>query len=132
MEMARRDELRANLLMIGQELDRQIVGHHLKARNARENLPPGESMDLSESELKQAAMKASTRQQVEEALQRLERGEYGLCRDCAGEISAVRLIALPFAIRCNPCQETRDSATAKKPRQGMGGKYIHRSVSVQA
>jgi DnaK suppressor protein len=43
--------------------------------------------------------------QVDEALRRLVDGEYGLCIDCGGSISAPRLRALPFAVRCLRCQE---------------------------
>ena len=43
--------------------------------------------------------------QIEAALERLERGEYGLCRDCEALIALARLKALPFAQRCRPCQD---------------------------
>ncbi len=42
--------------------------------------------------------------QVEEALERLARREYGLCHDCGEFIGLARLKALPFAQRCRPCQ----------------------------
>jgi len=42
--------------------------------------------------------------QIEAALERLGRREYGFCRDCAGFIGVARLRALPFAQRCRPCQ----------------------------
>ncbi len=43
--------------------------------------------------------------QVDEAMERLARGEYGLCTDCGKPISVARLQALPFALRCRWCQE---------------------------
>lgn len=42
--------------------------------------------------------------QMEEALERLARREYGLCYDCGDFIELARLKALPFAQRCRPCQ----------------------------
>ncbi len=45
------------------------------------------------------------RDQVEEALGRMGRGEYGRCRACGAEIAIERLRALPHATRCVPCQE---------------------------
>ncbi len=42
--------------------------------------------------------------QIEEALERLARQDYGLCRDCGEFIGVARLKALPFAQRCRPCQ----------------------------
>jgi DnaK suppressor protein len=42
--------------------------------------------------------------QIETALQRLGRREYGICDDCGAFIGVARLRALPFAQRCTPCQ----------------------------
>ena len=43
--------------------------------------------------------------QVEEARRRLTEGEYGRCAECDEPIPLARLRALPFALRCLPCQE---------------------------
>jgi DnaK suppressor protein len=43
--------------------------------------------------------------QIEAALERLGRQEYGFCRDCGAFIGMARLEALPFALRCRPCQD---------------------------
>lgn len=45
--------------------------------------------------------------QCDEALGRLDRGEYGRCRSCGEEIAIERLRALPYATRCVPCKEAR-------------------------
>ena len=45
---------------------------------------------------------------IDQALTRLGMGQYGCCADCNGEISAVRLKALPFAVRCKDCEEIRE------------------------
>ncbi len=44
---------------------------------------------------------------VEEALARLGRGEFGLCRVCRGAIGADRLAARPTADTCVSCAGTR-------------------------
>jgi DnaK suppressor protein len=41
---------------------------------------------------------------IEEALERIEKGEYGRCLDCKRQISPERLEALPYAVRCRNCQ----------------------------
>ncbi|HVC22836.1 MAG TPA: TraR/DksA C4-type zinc finger protein [Candidatus Dormibacteraeota bacterium] len=46
-------------------------------------------------------------EQCQDALRRLERGEYGLCKDCGKEIAIERLRALPYATRCVPCKEAK-------------------------
>jgi DnaK suppressor protein len=42
---------------------------------------------------------------VNEALDRLETGDYGICLNCEEPIPAKRLRALPWARYCIPCQE---------------------------
>ncbi len=53
-------------------------------------------------------MRNRVRQQIDEALARLEEGTYGLCADCGIEISEKRLKAVPFARRCVACQEKEE------------------------
>jgi DnaK suppressor protein len=42
--------------------------------------------------------------QIQDALERLSAGRYGLCQDCETFIGVPRLRALPFARRCRDCQ----------------------------
>ena len=46
---------------------------------------------------------------ISEALERLEKGEYGVCVDCSELISQKRLEAFPYAIRCIACKELLES-----------------------
>ncbi len=48
---------------------------------------------------------------MDEALARLVAGRYGLCGVCEEPIPAARLRALPFAVRCLPCQERWERRT---------------------
>jgi RNA polymerase-binding transcription factor len=41
--------------------------------------------------------------EIDEALGRIEAGTYGLCARCGQPISAPRLEALPYAVRCVDC-----------------------------
>ncbi|HWB99641.1 MAG TPA: TraR/DksA family transcriptional regulator [Bryobacteraceae bacterium] len=45
---------------------------------------------------------------VENALQRMEKGTYGVCTACEEEISLRRLMALPWTPCCLKCQEEVD------------------------
>lgn len=45
---------------------------------------------------------------IEQALGRMERGEYGRCENCGRQIPFERLEALPFASLCIDCQELQD------------------------
>ena len=42
--------------------------------------------------------------QIDDALERLEEGEYGLCEECGDKISKARLNVRPFARYCVPCK----------------------------
>ena len=42
---------------------------------------------------------------VNDALQRLEEGQYGLCEDCGQEINLERLEAIPYTTLCIHCQQ---------------------------
>jgi DnaK suppressor protein len=55
-------------------------------------------------------MRTETLTRIDEALARLDAGEYGWCFECAGEIAERRLRALPFAVRCQACEERREQA----------------------
>ncbi len=46
---------------------------------------------------------------IEQALQRLESGDYGKCSDCENPIPQERLMAVPTATKCVPCKEKADS-----------------------
>lgn len=45
---------------------------------------------------------------IDEALQRLSAGKYGLCVHCGQPIEKARLAAVPWARHCLACQELQD------------------------
>lgn len=47
--------------------------------------------------------------QVNQALQRMEEGTYGICTACGAEIPEARLDAVPYASLCVQCAEAADS-----------------------
>ena len=59
-------------------------------------------------------MKSETLNKVNDALARLEQGNYGNCFDCGEEIGERRLRALPFAVRCKDCEEARETAEQRE------------------
>jgi DnaK suppressor protein len=48
--------------------------------------------------------------QIDAALARIDAGEYGICRDCGGDIDPRRLSALPYALLCTECASQRERA----------------------
>ena len=59
-------------------------------------------------------MKSETLNKINDALTRLEQGDYGNCFDCGAEIAEKRLRALPFAVRCKDCEEQREIAEQRE------------------
>ena len=49
-------------------------------------------------------------QQIDAAIQRIDAGEYGICRDCGQGIDPRRLAALPYAVLCTECASRRERA----------------------
>ena len=60
------------------------------------------------------SMKSETLNKINDALMRLEQGDYGNCFECGDEISERRLRALPFAVRCKDCEEAREVAVQRE------------------
>ena len=55
---------------------------------------------------------------IDAALARIERGTYGLCRDCGEEIKPARLNARPHALTCLDCAEKASTTSSyRKPEQ---------------
>jgi DnaK suppressor protein len=62
-------------------------------------------------------MKSETLNKINDALVRLEQGDYGNCFECGEEIAEKRLRALPFAVRCKDCEEARENAERRERQQ---------------
>ena len=60
-------------------------------------------------QLKLKQTDAKILQAIEEALERLSSGSYGLCRDCGEDIAAARLNAIPWTRVCIECKEKQKS-----------------------
>lgn len=56
--------------------------------------------------------------QIEEALQKIDDGTYGICGVCDEPIPLARLRALPFATMCVACKERQE--LSERARQGSG------------
>lgn len=55
------------------------------------------------------SMRAETLRGIELALERCKRGQDTECVECGLAIEPARLQALPFAVRCRPCQEALET-----------------------
>lgn len=60
-------------------------------------------------QLKLKQTDAKILQAIEEALFRMEKGTYGICRDCGDPIAGARLEAIPWTRVCITCKEKQAS-----------------------
>jgi DnaK suppressor protein len=60
-------------------------------------------------QLKLKQTDAKILQAIEEALWRIEKGTYGICRDCGEPIAEARLNAIPWTRVCITCKEKQNS-----------------------
>jgi DnaK suppressor protein len=60
-------------------------------------------------QLKLKQTDAKILQAIEEALQRMEKGTYGICRDCGDPIAPARLQAIPWTRVCIVCKQKQNT-----------------------
>ena len=118
---ARYTELKRMLEDRRRELQAEVQG---KMRDVRsDDTKMTEVLDAVESaeadiqediEFALVQMKSETLNKINDALMRLEQGDYGYCFDCGEEIAEKRLRALPFAVRCKDCEEARENAQQRE------------------
>lgn len=124
MSRSRYNELKQMLEERRREIQAEVQG---KMRGVRQEGSWGgklnEVLDAVESaeadiqedlELALVQMKSETLNKINDALARLEQGDYGYCFDCGEEIAEKRLRALPFAVRCKDCEEAREVAERRE------------------
>lgn len=93
-----RSRLRAVVAQIEAEGGRNLgLGNHM-ADDASEAFEQAKELALHQNALRLL-------DQVQGALDRFERGSFGLCERCGKEIDPARLEALPYAALCLHCQQ---------------------------
>ena len=60
-------------------------------------------------QLKLKQTDAKILQAIDEALARIDKGTFGICRDCGEPISPARLSAIPWTRVCITCKEKQNS-----------------------
>ena len=124
MTRSRYAELKQMLDARRRELQAEVQG---KMRDVREEGTWGgkvnevlDTVESSEADIQEdiefalIQMKSETLNKINDALSRLEHGNYGDCFDCGEEIAEKRLRALPFAVRCKDCEEAREVAEQRQ------------------
>jgi DnaK suppressor protein len=110
-----RAELRAHLVARARTLADEIGASLRSGQLAKTAFDPA-SIEESEVGVASVVRDDSELREIEEALARIECGEYGLCVDCGSGIPYVRLAALPEAARCMRCETERERLQAVPAR----------------
>lgn len=109
----RYDELWAD---IGREVEKQrgqqIQDLVQRPADAEDYATADVLMDLNLAEIDRDVKELRA---VEYALERLKRGEYGICQSCGKQIDPARLEALPYAVLCIDCQTRAERNRQQTP-----------------
>lgn len=104
------------LLAKREELVGDIARFEEQARESRSAEVEDPIDQVTSTELKAGGFQVSTiaartLRDVEDALRRIDEGEYGTCIDCGRRIEPARLEAIPWARYCRDDQERHDRET---------------------
>lgn len=68
--------------------------------------PADQATDYSEREISFGRMESQTREirEIDEALERVRDGTFGVCEECGQAVPEARLEAIPYARLCAACQ----------------------------
>lgn len=66
-----------------------------------------------EFSLNRASVEQKIVYEIDEALKRIDDGEYGLCLECGGQVAKNRLKAVPYAKLCISCQNNEERGKKK-------------------
>ena len=122
--MARKDsilKLRDLLLKRRDALRKALAGDLSMLKSLREQIGGDvvdAALDSAQDEISSKLAEVESRElaHIENALELIRQGKYGLCEVCGGKIPLARLNALPYAVNCIECQRASESA-------GPGGNY---------
>lgn len=126
MSRSRYTELKEMLEERRREIQAEVQG---KMRGVREEGTWGkltevlDAVESAEADIQEAIefalvqMKSETLNKINDALGRLQQGDYGYCFECGEDIAEKRLRALPFAVRCKDCEEAREVAEQRERQQ---------------
>lgn len=122
--MARKDsilKLRELLLKRRDALRKALDGDLSMLKSLRDQIGGDvvdAALDSAQDEISSKLAEVESRElgNIENALELIRQGKYGLCEVCGGKIPMARLNALPYATNCIECQRAAETG-------GAGGGY---------
>ena len=120
--MEKLEEMRGILLQLKETALTEIQRSVRSGSDSPDSEPSGDIYDQASSERdRELGLLLGDREReklrnIDEALERLEDGEYGICEECEEEIPLGRLKALPFARYCVRCKADIEKLQAQTRR----------------
>ena len=117
--MARRDALlRLHQSLTGRrsELRKRLGMEMAGLGQVKGSSPSGDAADAAfdsgseEIASHLAELEAKELRQIERAIQKIKKGNYGVCEGCGAKIPIARLNALPYSTSCVQCQREMESS----------------------
>lgn len=108
--------------LLNQRVDelRLEAGKTVETMDEEENFPdPSDRASMESNRNSILRMRDRDRKlifKIQEALERLAAGEYGVCEECAEEISIARLKARPVTTLCIDCKSDQENQERKARR----------------
>jgi len=124
LNAARNADLRRMLIGRRDELQQEVESGIRSGRSGRpkeggDNLEDSDAATQGDIAISLLQMRAEMLTRIELAIVRLDAGRYGTCSECDEDISERRLSALPFAVRCQGCEERREQVQGRVQRQAQ-------------
>jgi len=138
--MARKDAIKKmkEVLLRRRNALRKALAGDLSEMTALQEQTAGDmvdaALDTAHDELSSQLAEAESRELalIENALERIEDGQYGLCEECNAKIPLARLQALPYATMCIKCQREAEIGTSSAglPLGGRSDSGVFDSIDV--
>ena len=106
-----KDALQRKKAELTQAAGLRPLQHQMEHNNGRQGDMADQAAGNNEVhiQLKLKQTDAKILQAIEEALFRMEKGTYGICRDCGEPIAQARLQAIPWTRVCITCKEKQNA-----------------------
>ncbi len=128
------DEMKQMLLKMKEETLKEISKAVKSGSDLPSGEPSGDIYDQASTERdRELGLLLSDREReklhnIEEALMKIEEGEYGICEECEEEIPIGRLKVMPFARYCVKCKADIEKQQAQTKR--FEEERVYREISL--
>jgi DnaK suppressor protein len=117
--LERQRELRSEIRIRVRDVREVGSNNHHHATDLRETVEVEPEDDLMFALIQ---LKGEMLESVTQAIRHCDEGTYGYCLDCGEVIPSIRLRAMPFAVRCRECEETREDEQHRERGQLQSGR----------